>query len=127
MPADFIALAVASFAIDGIVWGCAGFCVFRLLGGRRRWWIGILATLVLSIAYQALVFVPLVHRLDLRIGDESAADLIGTDRVADMITFDPFSDVAASAVGIAIGFMLAGWLDERRARREASGADRVDA
>ncbi len=119
MPADFLALAVASFAIDGIVWGCAGFLVFRLLGGRRRWWIGILATVALSIAYQALVFVPLVHRLDLRIGDESAADLIGTDRVADIITFDPFSDVAASAGGIAVGFLLAGWLDERRERRVA--------
>ena len=44
MPLDFVALAVASFAIDGLVWGIAGYCVFRLLGGRR-WWVGILATI----------------------------------------------------------------------------------
>lgn len=123
MPLDFVALAVASFAIDGLVWGVAGFCLFRLLGGRR-WWVGILATVLVSLVHQALLFVPLVHRLDLRIGDEGAADLIGTDRVADLITFDPFSDVAVSAIAIAIGFLVAGGLDERRARRavdEGSG------
>jgi branched-subunit amino acid ABC-type transport system permease component len=118
MPLDFVALAVASFAIDGIIWGIAGYCAFRLLGGRR-WWLGILATIALSIAQQALVFMPLVHRLDLRIGDETASDLIGTDRVADLITFDPFSDVAVSAIAIAVGFLIAGGLDERRARRAA--------
>jgi hypothetical protein len=118
VPLDFVALAIASFAIDGLVWGLAGFCLFRLLGGRR-WWLGILATIALSIAQQALVFVPLVHRLDLRIGDETAADLIGTDRVADLITFDPFSDVAVSAIAIAVGFLIAGGLDERRTRRAA--------
>lgn len=116
MTFDFLVLAIASFAIDGIVWGVAGFFLFRLLGGRR-WWIGILATIALSIAQQALVFVPLVHRLDLRIGDETAADLIGTDRVADLITFDPFSDVAVSAIAITVGFLVAGAVDERRSRR----------
>ena len=30
---QFVALAIASFAIDGLVWGFAGFFVFRLLGG----------------------------------------------------------------------------------------------
>lgn len=119
MPLDFVALAITSFAIDGLVWGIAGFYLFRLLGGRR-WWLGILGTVALSIAQQALVFVPLVHRLDLRIGDETAADLIGTDRVADLITFDPFSDVAVSAIAIAVGFLVAGGLDERRARRATS-------
>ncbi|MBY0274316.1 hypothetical protein K2Z84_03170 [Candidatus Binatia bacterium] len=123
MPLDFVALAVASFAIDGIVWGIAGYCAFRLLGGRR-WWLGILATVLASLLQQALVFVPLVHRLDLRIGDETAADLIGTDRVADLITFDPFSDVAVSAIAIAVGFLVAGGLDERRTRRAAEEASR---
>jgi branched-subunit amino acid ABC-type transport system permease component len=120
---DFLVLAIASFAIDGIVWGVAGYCVFRLLGGRR-WWVGILATIALSLAQQALVFVPLVHRLDLRIGDETAADLIGTDRVADLITFDPFSDVAVAAIAIVVGFLVAGGLDERRARRAAMAPSR---
>ena len=115
MPLDFVALAVASFAVDGLVWGIAGWCVFRLLGGRR-WWAGILATVVASLVQQAVLFVPLLHRLDLRIGDETAADLIGTDRVADLITFDPFSDVAVSAIAIAVGFLLAAGIDERRAR-----------
>lgn len=123
MPLDFVALAVASFAIDGIVWGLAGYGVFRLFGGRR-WWLGILATVLVSLLHQALVFVPLVHRLDLRIGDETAADLIGTDRVADLITFDPFSDVAVSAIAIAVGFLVAGGLDERRARRAAEASRR---
>ena len=123
MTFDFLVLAIASFAIDGIVWGVAGYCVFRLLGGRR-WWIGILATIALSLAQQALVFVPLVHRLDLRIGDETAADLIGTDRVADLITFDPFSDVAVAAIAIVVGFLVAGGLDERRARRAAMAPSR---
>jgi hypothetical protein len=123
MPLDFVALAVASFAIDGLVWGIAGYCVFRLLGGRR-WWAGILATIALSLVQQALVFVPLVHRLDLRIGDETASDLIGTDRVADLITFDPFSDVAVAAIAIAVGFLVAGGLDERRARRAAMAPSR---
>lgn len=115
---EIIALAIASFAIDGLVWGVAGHAIFRLLGGRR-WWLGILVTVIASIAHQALVFVPLVRRLDLRIGDETAADLIGTDRVADLITFDPFSDVAVSAIAIAVGFLVAGGLEERRARRTA--------
>ena len=123
MTPDFLALAIASFAIDGIVWGIAGFCLFRLLGGRRRWWVGILATITAALVQQALVFLPLVRLLDLRIGNEEIADLLGTDRLVTMITFDPFTDVAASAGGIAIGFLLAGWLDERRAGRDAVGAD----
>jgi len=114
VPLDFVVLAVASFAVDGLVWGIAGYGVFRLFRGRR-WWLGILATVAASLVQQAVLFVPLVHRLDLRIGDETAADLIGTDRVADLITFDPFSDVAVSAIAIAVGFLLAGGIDERRA------------
>lgn len=118
MP-EFLALVVAGTAIDGIVWGLAGFCLFRLLGGRRRWWVGILATVAAALVQQALVFLPLVRLLDLRIGNEEVADLLGTDRLATMITFDPFTDVAATAGGIAVGFLLAGWLAERRARRAA--------
>ena len=41
----------------------------------------------------------------------------GTDRVADMITFDPFSDVLVTVLAITVGFLLAGWMDERRERR----------
>lgn len=111
---EFIALAIAGLAIDGIVWGFAGFFVFRLLGGRRRWWVGILTTAALSVAYQGLLFLPLVTLLDLRIGNEEVSDLLGTDRLANLITFDPFSDLAVSVVAIAVGFMIAGWLDERR-------------
>lgn len=117
-----VVLAIASLAVDGLVWGVAGFCLFRLLGGRRRWWVGILATVVASLLHQALVFVPLVKLLDLRLGDEEVADLLGTDRVADLVTFDPFSDVAVSALAIAVGFLIAGALDELRARRAARAA-----
>lgn len=117
---DFLALAIAGSAIDGIVWGIAGFCVFRLLGGARRWWVGILGTVVVALAQQALVFLPTVRLLDLRIGNAEIADLLGTDRLATMITFDPFSDVAVTAGGIALGFLLAGFFDERRGRRSAS-------
>jgi hypothetical protein len=118
---DFLALAIAGAAIDGVVWGFAGFCVFRLLGGRRRWWVGILATVVVALLQQGLVFLPLVRLLDLRIGNEAVADLLGTDKLANLITFDPFSDVAVTAGGIALGFMVAGWFDERRSRWSRSG------
>jgi hypothetical protein len=120
----FLALAIASFAIDGIVWGFAGFLVFRLFGGRRRWWVGILATVVAALVQQAALLLPLIRLLDLRIGDEDAADMLGTDRLANLITFDPFSDVAVLALAIVIGFLLAGWLDERRVRRESVARSR---
>jgi len=120
---DFLALAIAGAAIDGVVWGLAGFCVFRLLGGRRRWWVGILGTVVVALLQQGLVFLPLVHLLDLRIGNEGIADLLGTDRLANLITFDPFSDVAVTAGGIALGFLIAGFFDERRTRRAATKAN----
>lgn len=114
---QFLALAIASFAIDGLVWGFAGFFVFRLLGGRRRWWIGILGTVVLSLADEAGVFLPLVRVLDLRIGNQAVVDLLGSDRLVNLVTFDPFSDVLLSAFSVAVGFLLAGFLDERRTRR----------
>ena len=57
--------------------------------------------------------------LDLRIGNDEVADLLGTDRLANLITFDPFSDVAVTAGGIALGFLIAGFFEERRARRPA--------
>jgi hypothetical protein len=116
---EFVALAIASFAIDGLVWGFAGFFVFRLLGGRERWWIGILGTVTLSLADQAGVFLPLVHVLDLRIGNEEVADLLGSDRLVNLVTFDPFSDVLLSAFAVTAGFLVAGFFDERRARRAA--------
>jgi len=94
---EFLALAIAAFAVDGLVWGFAGFFVFRLLGGGKRWWIGILATVLLSLA--------------------EVSDLLGTDRLANLVTFDPFSDVLITVFAIAVGFLLAGFLDERRARR----------
>ena len=114
---QFLTLAIASFAIDGLVWGFAGFFVFRVLGGRKRWWIGILGTVLLSLADQAGVFLPLVHALDLRVGNETLADLLGSDRLTNLLTFDPFSDVLLSAFGVTVGFLLAGFLDERRTRR----------
>jgi hypothetical protein len=114
---QFLVLAIASFAIDGLVWGFAGFFVFRVLGGRKRWWIGILGTVLLSLADQAGVFLPLVHVLDLRVGNEVVADLLGSDRLTNLLTFDPFSDVLLSAFSVTVGFILAGFLDERRTRR----------
>jgi ABC-type spermidine/putrescine transport system permease subunit II len=114
---EFLALAIAAFAVDGLVWGFAGFFVFRLLGGGKRWWVGILATVVLSLAEEALVFLPLVTSLDLRIGNEEVSDLLGTDRLANLVTFDPFSDVLITVFAIAVGFLLAGFLDDRRASR----------
>ena len=114
---QFLTLAIASFAIDGLVWGFAGFFVFRVLGGRKRWWIGILGTVLLSLADQAGIFLPLVHALDLRVGNETLADLLGSDRLTNLLTFDPFSDVLLSAFGVTVGFIFAGFLDERRTRR----------
>jgi hypothetical protein len=121
-----IALGVASFAVDGLVWGFAGFFVFRLLGGRDRWWIGILGTVLCALADQAGIFVPLLRLLDLRIGNEVVADLLGTDQVANLVTFDPLSDVLVSAFAVAAGFVVAGFFDERRARRRGM-APRDDA
>lgn len=113
----FVALAVVSFAIDGLLWGLAGFYVFRLLGGRSRWWIGILGTVLVSLADEAFVFLPLVHMLDLHIGNEAIADLLGSERVSILLTFDPLSDVLITAFSVAAGFVVAGFLDERLARR----------
>ena len=116
--AEFIALGIAELAIDGLVWGFAGYLVFRLLGGGKRWWIGILATCLVSLGEDAL-FAALVRVLDLRIGNAEIADLLGSARVADLVTFDPLSDVIVSMFAVAIGFVLAGFFDERReARRE---------
>jgi hypothetical protein len=122
---DLVALAAAAIAIDGLVWGCAGFLAFRLLGGRRRWWIGILGTVLARLAEELLVFLPLVRLLDLRVGDEQMAYLLGTDRMVDLLTFDPLSDVLLSALASALGFLFAGFLDERRERRAVARGERA--
>jgi len=119
---ELLALAVAAFAIDGLLWGFAAFFVFRLLGGRRRWWLGIAGATLLALAQEAFVFLPLVGLLDLRIGNAELADLIGTDRMVDLFTFDPLSEVLITAFAVATGFVIAGFLDERRARRSAGVA-----
>ncbi|MEW6272238.1 MAG: hypothetical protein AB1689_23390 [Thermodesulfobacteriota bacterium] len=114
---QLVALVAATIAIDGLVWGAAGYLLFRLLGGRRRWWVGIVATVAARLAEQALVFLPLLRLLDLRVGDEHMAWLLSTDRLVDLLTFDPLSDVPLTALATVLGFLLAGLLDERRERR----------
>lgn len=123
---ELVPLVVAQVALDGLVWGSAGFFVFRLLGGRRRWWLGIAGTSAVALAADALVFLPLLQLLDLRIGNADLADLLGTDRMADLLTFDPLSEVPITVFSIALGFLAAGSLEERRARRRAAVASRDD-
>lgn len=119
MP-DVLAYAVALYAIDVLVWGAAGYFAFALCGGRR-WWLGIALTSIAYLGAQIGLFLPVLRTLDLRIGDEAVADLLNTDRVVDLITVDPLSDVPLSLFGIAVGFVVAGFLDERaRARRAGS-------
>jgi len=122
---EFVALAAVAFAIDGLVWGCAGYFVFRLLGGRKRWWLGILATALAGLAEELLVFLPLVRVLDLRVGNEEVADVLGTERLVDLVTFDPLSDVLVTVFAIALGFLVAGFFDERRERRAVARGERA--
>lgn len=123
---ELVPLAAASFAIDGLAWGLAGFFVFRVLGGRRRWWVGILGTALVALATNLLVELPLIRLLDLRIGNDEIAEILGTERMVDVLTFDPLSDVLVTAFAIAVGFLVAGFLDERRARREEGRVARDD-
>lgn len=116
---ELVPLVAAAFAIDGLAWGFAGFFVFRALGGRRRWWVGILGTALPALATSLAVDLPLIRLLDLRIGNEEIAETLGTERLVDLLTFDPLSDVLVTVFAIAVGFLVAGFLDERRARREA--------
>src|SRR5690606_2507058 len=102
--------------------GGAGYFVFRLLGGRRRWWIGILVTVAARLAQQAFILLPLIRLLDLRVGDEQMEWLLSTDRMVDLLTLDPLSDVFLTALATVLGFLLAGWLDELRERRAARRA-----